>query len=117
MVVLGLHGAMVADGYEDCEGDLLARVRALAGPGVVVGAELDPHCHLSDAMVANADMLVAYKEYPHIRYPRARAGAGGFLRCAQRPRTHHPRGGGGGLRDGRHHPDQPGAGQELCRPG
>ncbi|KDP88696.1 hypothetical protein CF70_029000 [Cupriavidus sp. SK-3] len=65
MVVLGLHGAMVADGYEDCEGDLLARVRALAGPGVVVGAELDPHCHLSDAMVANADMLVAYKEYPH----------------------------------------------------
>ena len=27
MVLLGLHGAMVADGYEDCEGDLLARVR------------------------------------------------------------------------------------------
>lgn len=26
MVVLGLHGAMVADGYDDCEGDLLARV-------------------------------------------------------------------------------------------
>ncbi|MGO4837763.1 M81 family metallopeptidase, partial [Rhizobiaceae sp. 2RAB30] len=23
MVVLGLHGAMVADGYDDCEGDLL----------------------------------------------------------------------------------------------
>ena len=65
MVVLGLHGAMVADGYEDCEGDLLARVRGIVGPDVVVGAELDPHCHLSDAMVANADMLVAYKEYPH----------------------------------------------------
>ena len=32
MVLLGLHGAMVADGYEDCEGDLLARVRALVGP-------------------------------------------------------------------------------------
>ncbi|MGE8614960.1 MAG: M81 family metallopeptidase [Achromobacter veterisilvae] len=65
MVVLGLHGAMVADGYEDCEGDLLARVRGIVGRGVVVGAELDPHCHLSDAMVANADILVAYKEYPH----------------------------------------------------
>ncbi|WP_258130269.1 M81 family metallopeptidase [Achromobacter anxifer] len=65
MVVLGLHGAMVADGYEDCEGDLLARIRAIVGPDVVVGAELDPHCHLSDAMVGNADMLVAYKEYPH----------------------------------------------------
>lgn len=65
MVVLGLHGAMVADGYDDCEGDLLARVRAIVGPDVVVGAELDPHNHLTAAMVDNADLLIAYKEYPH----------------------------------------------------
>ena len=26
-VLLNLHGAMVADGYDDCEGDILARVR------------------------------------------------------------------------------------------
>ena len=65
MVLLGLHGAMVADGYADCEGDLLTRVRALVGPACVVGAELDPHCHLSAAMVAQADVLVAFKEYPH----------------------------------------------------
>ena len=50
MVLLGLHGAMVADGYDDCEGDLLQRVRAIVGPKVVVGAELDPHNHLSEAM-------------------------------------------------------------------
>ncbi|HMO48729.1 MAG TPA: M81 family metallopeptidase [Rubrivivax sp.] len=65
MVLLGLHGAMVADGYDDCEGDLLQRVRAIVGPKVVVGAELDPHNHLSTAMVDNADLLVAFKEYPH----------------------------------------------------
>ena len=65
MVLLGLHGAMVADGYDDCEGDLLARVRALVGPRVVVGAELDPHNHLTPQMLANADVLVSYKEYPH----------------------------------------------------
>lgn len=65
MVVLGLHGAMVAEGYDDCEGDLLQRVRAIVGPKVVVGAELDPHNHLTPAMVASADLLVAYKEYPH----------------------------------------------------
>ncbi len=64
-VLLGLHGAMVADGYDDCEGDLLARVRAIVGPGVVVGAELDPHNHLSAAMLANADVLISFKEYPH----------------------------------------------------
>ena len=65
MVLLGLHGAMVADGYDDCEGDLLQRVRALVGPKVVVGAELDPHNHLTPAMVEHADVLVAFKEYPH----------------------------------------------------
>src|ERR1700739_4624684 len=31
MVLLGLHGAMVADGYDDCEGDLLRRVREIVG--------------------------------------------------------------------------------------
>jgi len=65
MVVLGLHGAMVADGYDDCEGDLLRRVRGLIGPDVVLGAELDPHNHLTPDMVSNADLLIAFKEYPH----------------------------------------------------
>ncbi len=65
MVVLGLHGAMVADGYDDCEGDLLQRVREMVGPDVVLGAELDPHNHLTPEMVENADLLIAFKEYPH----------------------------------------------------
>ena len=31
VVLLFLHGAMVADGYDDCEGDTIARIRALVG--------------------------------------------------------------------------------------
>ena len=65
IVLLGLHGAMVADGCDDCEGDLLARVREIVGPKVVIGAELDPHTHLSQAMVRHADLLLAFREYPH----------------------------------------------------
>jgi microcystin degradation protein MlrC len=65
MVFLDLHGAMVADGYHDCEGDLLTRIRQIIGPDVPVGAELDPHCHLTNAMVENATVLVMEKEYPH----------------------------------------------------
>src|SRR6218665_3164791 len=73
MVLLGLHGAMVAEGYDDCEGDLLERVRALVGAKTVVGAELDPHMHLTPAMVRHADLLVSMKEYPHTDVmPRAR---------------------------------------------
>jgi microcystin degradation protein MlrC len=65
MVILALHGAMAAEGYDDCEGDLLQRIRAIVGPKVPVGAELDLHCHITKAMVREATVLVAYKEYPH----------------------------------------------------
>lgn len=64
-VQLMLHGAMVADGYDDCEGDVLARVRAIVGPDIPVGAELDLHCHFTELMRTSADVLVAVKEYPH----------------------------------------------------
>lgn len=65
IVALQLHGAMIADCHPDCEGDLLARVRAMSGSAAVIGALLDPHAHLSERMLAAADVLVAYKEYPH----------------------------------------------------
>ena len=65
LVVLNLHGAMVADGCFDCEGDVLERVRALIGPATPIVAALDPHAHLSKAMMSNADILLAYREYPH----------------------------------------------------
>ncbi|MCW0209695.1 MAG: M81 family metallopeptidase, partial [Achromobacter sp.] len=65
IALFGLHGAMVADGYDDCEGDLLRRAREIVGPDTVIGAELDPHCHMTAAMVDSADFLVCFKEYPH----------------------------------------------------
>jgi microcystin degradation protein MlrC len=65
MVMLALHGAMQATDCDDCEGDILARVREIVGPDVPVGAELDPHCHLTTKMVSNADAIVIMKEYPH----------------------------------------------------
>jgi microcystin degradation protein MlrC len=68
LVLLNMHGAMVAEGYDDCEGDLLGRVREIVGPDVIVGAELDLHCHITPAMVENADVIVTFKEYPHIDF-------------------------------------------------
>lgn len=64
-VVLGLHGAMVAQDCLDCEGELLAAIRAVTGPETVIGATLDPHSHLSALRVENANLLVAFKEFPH----------------------------------------------------
>ena len=64
-VLLGLHGAMVAYGYDDVEGDLLERVRAIVSKECVIGVELDPHCHLTRKRVQLADIIVLYKEFPH----------------------------------------------------
>jgi len=65
IVALGMHGAMVADGYDDCEGDVLAHVREIVGPRGAVGATLDPHGHISQLMLDSADLLISWKEYPH----------------------------------------------------
>ena len=64
-VLLGLHGAMVAFGYDDVEGDIIERVRAIVGATCVIGVELDPHCHLTLKRVRLSDVIVLYKEFPH----------------------------------------------------
>jgi microcystin degradation protein MlrC len=65
VVLLNLHGAMVAHGYDDCEGDLIHHVRQVVGDSATIGVELDLHCHLTELMRTAADVIVIYKEYPH----------------------------------------------------
>jgi microcystin degradation protein MlrC len=67
-VLLGLHGAMVAHGYDDCEGDIIARVREIVGPKAIIGAEQDPHCHLTEKRIRGCDVMILFKEYPHIDF-------------------------------------------------
>ena len=75
-VLLALHGAAVSETVDDIEGDLLAAARALVGPGVPIVATLDLHAHVTEAMVTNADGLVAWETYPHRdSYTTGRRGA------------------------------------------
>ncbi len=66
--IFGLHGAMVAHGYDDCEGDLLQRAREIVGPEVLIAAEFDPHCHFTKEMAQALDIAVFYKEFPHVDF-------------------------------------------------
>ncbi|MEM7531858.1 MAG: M81 family metallopeptidase [Chloroflexota bacterium] len=66
IVLMPLHGAMVAEGYDDCETDMIQRVREIVGPDTIIGVELDLHCDVTQEMVDTADAIVIYKEYPHI---------------------------------------------------
>lgn len=74
-LLLDLHGAMVTESYDDGEGELLRRVRAIA-PDLPLAVALDFHANLSAAMVRNATVITGYRTYPHIdmRETAARAG-------------------------------------------
>lgn len=65
-VLLALHGAMVADGTPDAEGDILRSVREVVGEKVPVVSTLDFHANVTDAMVNYSDGLFGYNTYPHI---------------------------------------------------
>lgn len=65
-ILLGLHGAMVVEGIEDAEGELLARLRAIAGDRLPIAVTLDSHANATEHMCALADIVVSYKTYPHV---------------------------------------------------
>jgi microcystin degradation protein MlrC len=65
-VYLALHGAMVAEGMPDVEGELLRQVRELIGPKTPLVASLDLHTNITRQMVEMADALVLYHTAPHI---------------------------------------------------
>jgi microcystin degradation protein MlrC len=65
-VLLALHGAMVAEGYPDADGNTLYRVRHAIGPDIPLVATLDYHANVSMLMVSASDALIAYRTYPHI---------------------------------------------------
>ena len=71
VILLQLHGAMVADGYEDTEADLVARCRRLC-PDAFIGVALDLHCHPNQPLV-DADAIITMKEYPHDDVGRGRS--------------------------------------------
>lgn len=67
-VLLPLHGAMVAEGTSDCEGDLLHAVRTVVGREIPIGAVLDLHGNVGARMIDSGAILIGVKEYPHIDY-------------------------------------------------
>jgi microcystin degradation protein MlrC len=82
-VLLDLHGAMVAEGCDDAEGEILRRVRRIA-PAVPIAVTFDYHTNLSADIVALATVITGYKTYPHIDMYEAGRAAGEILARALR---------------------------------
>lgn len=64
-VFLCLHGAMVTETFEDAEGEILRRVRAVVGTIPIV-ATLDLHANITRGMTDLASVLIVYRTYPHV---------------------------------------------------
>ena len=84
---LDLHGAMVAEGLADPEGDLIRRCREIVGPDAAIAISLDLHGNVSDTMTDNIQIATAYRTAPHDDMEETRARAVALLvRCIEEGR-------------------------------
>jgi microcystin degradation protein MlrC len=65
-IYLDLHGAAVAEGADDAEGELLARIRSIVGPQMPIVASLDLHANVTRRMLELATAMTAFRTYPHV---------------------------------------------------
>jgi len=65
-IYLDLHGAAVAEGVDDAEGELLQRIRAVVGPGMTIIASLDLHANVTERMLRLTTAMTAFRTYPHV---------------------------------------------------
>jgi microcystin degradation protein MlrC len=65
-VLLDLHGAMVIEGIEDGDGDVVAAVRAAVGADRPIAVTYDLHGNHTAARMELAHASVGYDTYPHV---------------------------------------------------
>ena len=64
--LLSMHGAQTAEGFDDVEGHVLGRARAILGPDVPIVLTLDLHANVTRAMVDRSTAILGYHTYPHV---------------------------------------------------
>ena len=65
-IYLDLHGAMVTEDFDDGEGELLRRIRAITGDNLPISISLDSHANITQAMVDHASSITIFRSYPHL---------------------------------------------------
>jgi microcystin degradation protein MlrC len=78
-VLLDLHGAMVVEGIEDADGDVVAAVRQAIGPVRPIVVTYDLHGNHTPARMQLANASVGYDTYPHIDMADRGREAGGLI--------------------------------------
>jgi microcystin degradation protein MlrC len=77
-IMLDLHGAMVTDRFDDGEGELLRRIRAIDAK-TPISVAYDMHANVFDDMIRTATVVAGYHTYPHIDMAETSRRAGAAL--------------------------------------
>ncbi len=64
-IVLALHGAMTTVDHADAEGVLLQELRDIVGPDIPIAITLDLHANVTRLMARHANIICAFRTYPH----------------------------------------------------
>ena len=64
-VLLDLHGAMVTEGFDDGELEIVRRVRRVIGDSIPLVCSLDYHANISQEFIDIASAVTIFRHYPH----------------------------------------------------
>lgn len=62
---LSLHGAMVVEGLDRADHEIIRRVREAIGPGRLLGVSFDLHANLDPRTAALVNFAAGFREHPH----------------------------------------------------
>jgi microcystin degradation protein MlrC len=65
-VLLDLHGAMVVEGIDDGDGDVIEGVRRVVGPACPIVATFDLHGNHTQRRLDAATAVIGFDTYPHV---------------------------------------------------
>jgi microcystin degradation protein MlrC len=65
-IFVSCHGAALAEGTDDPDGDLFEMLRRVTGPDVPIVSVFDLHANVSRRMTDNLSVFVGYLENPHV---------------------------------------------------
>jgi microcystin degradation protein MlrC len=65
-VMLQMHGALHAEGYEDAQVDFIRSLRKIVGDEVIISGSFDLHGNISEDFVKELNILTAYRTAPHV---------------------------------------------------
>lgn len=65
-IFVSFHGALMTTDFDDPEGEITKRIRALVGNDTVIAVATDLHAYISQTLVEHANVILGYLTYPHV---------------------------------------------------